>query len=412
MKLVISNFYEKLLCLIIFSTLFFPNFLLPGGGTYMVDLILLTIFAPIIFVNMFRNKDKTKYPFVLFCILLVFQIFSLLHGYAYLGVPFNSLDIWAIYTLNRYVILISLATLANSKVFFKYFERYIPVCIFFLVIVCFFEYFNIGGSASKFGTYYSSELHIDSMLSGANRIVATGRDPNVGASIICFMLLYITNRLTFTDEKKNTLINIVLFFALFTSLFFTSSRTLLIGVVFVLFFTLLFVYRVNIIIKILAIAILSVSIILMLPYFDYLFYGLLALGSVEGNSSLNTRFDMWGHVYEQIKLSPILGWGPAIAIHDPVVDGDYFFMTRRFGLIGIALYFGIITHMIVGLFKTKNSNVKYNFYKLYILQIFVLSLIIMMTNSFYMGTQLFSLFIALLTVLYVNKNNKQSWGRL
>lgn len=401
MKLVISNFYEKLLCLIILSTLFFPNLVLPGGGTYMVDLILLTMFLPMILVSLFKNKDKTKYPFLLYCILLVFQTFSMLYGYAHLGVPFNGLDIWAVYTLNRYVVLISLATIVEPEVFFRNLERCLFICIPFLVLVSFVEYFNIAGLATKIGAYYSSDLHIENMLGGAKRIVATGSDPNVGASIIGFMLLYITDRIIYLDKKRNIFVNMFLFLALLISLIFTSSRTLLIGVLFVLMLTLLFVYKVNIIIKLFVIGILLLSIILILPYFDYLFYGLLALDSVEGNSSLNTRFDMWEQVYEQIKLSPILGWGPAIAIHDPVVDGDYFFMVRRFGLLGIATYFGIIIHMILSIFKVK-SNIKYNFYKLYVVQIFMLSLIIMATNSFYMGTQLFPLFIVLLTVLYVN----------
>jgi O-antigen ligase len=52
------------------------------------------------------------------------------------------------------------------------------------------------------------------------------------------------------------------------------------------------------------------------------------------NASLLARFDMWGDAMDLFSRSPVFGWGPAKTSHPTVVDGEYFLLLRRYGVVG------------------------------------------------------------------------------
>lgn len=394
--MVIKYPKELLLIIIVASSLLFPNIFLPGGTVLKFNWVLLLGFSPLIISSFFYDKYNDKAFCFIFSLLLVTHITSLLLGYIS-AVPFCGLDLILILDYARYLILVALCVLVNPNIFLGYFDKLIKYGSVFLIVICFIEYFNFKGFANILGSYYSSELHINNMLEEGRRIVATGGDPNVGAAIISYFCIY----LFISFFKNKNLIDIIKVLLLFTCLIFTSSRTIFIGTLCSLLLYLIFIDRLQLKYKLIIIGVFGLIIIILLPYFYYLFFGINSLFSDTGNSSLNTRYEMWVEAYKLIKQSPFWGWGPAIAILDPVVDGDYFYMTRTFGIMGISIYFGIIVFAIRSIFnRCKCLDCIFYQYKYYVLLIFILSLFIMFTNSFYMGTQLFIPFISLVTVLY------------
>jgi O-antigen ligase len=52
-----------------------------------------------------------------------------------------------------------------------------------------------------------------------------------------------------------------------------------------------------------------------------------------------SRLERWQESWEIFQESPMVGWGPGEAIHTAVVDSEYLLFARRYGLIGLALYF-------------------------------------------------------------------------
>ncbi|HEX3031700.1 MAG TPA: glycosyltransferase [Bacillota bacterium] len=59
---------------------------------------------------------------------------------------------------------------------------------------------------------------------------------------------------------------------------------------------------------------------------------------LETSSSFQAKLGLWRDAWEYVKLSPILGWGPAKGAMTTLVDNEYLIMTRRYGLLGLGLY--------------------------------------------------------------------------
>lgn len=59
------------------------------------------------------------------------------------------------------------------------------------------------------------------------------------------------------------------------------------------------------------------------------------------SSSVNQHFELWQAAWENIKVSPIFGWGTAKASMTTLVDNEYLLIWRRYGLIGLFSYFYI-----------------------------------------------------------------------
>ena len=46
------------------------------------------------------------------------------------------------------------------------------------------------------------------------------------------------------------------------------------------------------------------------------------------------RYQQWADAINLFKQSPIIGWGPAKAIHTTIVDSEHLLLLRRYGILG------------------------------------------------------------------------------
>lgn len=386
-----------LVFLIILSAFFFIPINVGGLGIR-VDDILILLCIPILILH---AKYVVVEKYITLILLFLFSVIvSMIYGYLVIDVPFNGGDI------NEFV--------RYSKIlFFALLLGYIPIeklssmtfkifyyGSFYIILVGYLQYFDPFGIGKYLSLLYTSESQIHTAIEHSiRRITVTGSGPNDGAIIVAYFILFNFFSFLFTNRKKY----LVLFLLLFTVLFFTQSRTVLIGTVFSLafiFFTLKGYWTK----KIFLLIVISSGIVVLFPLFSYVFIGIQLLFEGKNNSIL-VRLENTEHALELLKNSPFLGYGIAKSFLVERMDSEYLSLISRFGLVG--LMFGIFMILYPFFLKKRidrlrNINLSIFYYSL--IASSMVGLIVMLTNNFITGYQSFLPFI-LLMVLSVRMHN-------
>lgn len=394
-RIIIKHPFELLLIVVVTLSIFLPNLPL-GSSDFMTDFMLLyALCIPILICQCIRKSSHIVLKW--FALLTFFHLISTFLGYMRLGVSFHEGDFWAFVNEIKYLLIICIGSLCSFDVITRRLDRFIFIGSIAIIAISFLEFINPFGIASILGNYYSSDLHIQNMTVLSNRIVVTGSDPNIGACIIAFFLLY---EFCSYLHKNKSLKYLTICILLLISLLMTSSRTVLAGTVASMMIFILRHKEIKKSSKIIIVIFFAATIVLLLPHFAYLTEGFSSFLSEEGNSSFNKRLLVWTYFFEMIKESPLLGWGVAESIIDgQPVDGEYILTLFRSGIIGLSLYL-IINIKLIFFPKEKNLNGPLKFYKDYLTLLFITSLFVMFTNNFYSGKQLFQFYIAVLSVFY------------
>ena len=361
-------------------------------------LIFIILFFPIIIKFISKTSTSNRIVFRYYLLLITYHLFSTFYGYLCLNVPPTTSDLNYLLGEFKYLWIICAASLASFEIFDEYFRKFIRFGIWFIFLICLLEYINPLNFASFIGRYYSSENHLNAMLGHYNRILVTGSDPNIGASIVAYFFIYKFCSVLHYGKLQDLMFSIMLLFCCML----TSSRTVLIGIISSILFLLLINKKIKFYIKISVLLLFAIVLILMIPHFTYLFTGISAVFTDVGSSSLNYRFVVWEYLSSLIYQSPYIGWGVAQSIKialDVNVDGEWIFTLFRYGMIGLILYL-MINILLVFKTKFKILNFRLIFYSDYVKAIFILSLFIIFTNNFFMGKQLFQTYIILLTILH------------
>ena len=394
-RVVIKHPFDLLLIILISVDVFLPKIPL-GSSSFLTDFVISVIFCLPICVSFIYGKCNRKI-FKLYSFLIVLHFVSTMYGYLVLGVSTHPTDIWNFVNECKYLLIICVGSLCTFGIISEYYHKFIQFGSVLMIVICLLEFFNPLGIASTLGNYYSSELHTSGMLDGSHRVMATGTDPNVGAAIISFFLLYrFCSYLHYRNIRD-------LFFsvALVICVLLTSSRTVFAGVSFSMLFYIFTHKGIKVSAKIWILLFLAATAVVLLPHFAYLVEGFTTFFSDEGNHSFNKRLMVWQYLFEKIKLSPIIGWGVAESIIDGFpVDGEYVFTLFRYGVIGLAFYLFINVKSLFFSNKQFIVSPRLVFYKDYLTLIFFMSLFVMITNNFYLGKQLFQIYIAVLSFFY------------
>jgi O-antigen ligase len=69
-------------------------------------------------------------------------------------------------------------------------------------------------------------------------------------------------------------------------------------------------------------------------------------------SSENSRFLLWQSEIDIVLESPWLGWGPAKTTHERIVDSEYLLYLRRYGLVGIIVYFFLYIRVLSAAYRS------------------------------------------------------------
>jgi O-antigen ligase len=369
-----------------------------------IDDILILGFFPFLFL--YRPQIHRSLILNTYLLSLILIIISAFYGYLILCVPFSVRDVNEVARLSKPVILIFLALQANSDYILQKIEKIIPWLTVIICIVAFIQYFNIAGMGRIIASVYAPEHHVSALLtSSSRRVMITGSDPNTGAAIAVFFWLY--NFFSFMSKRKRMLLFNVLLLTIVILM--TSSRTSFLGLVGIIGFFMVFSSDAKMIYKILTVGMIIGLLIIFYDKFQYLAVGLAQFFRGE-NNSFQIRINIWKESFDLFKQSYVFGWGPAKGIMTTIVDGEYFLLLRRFGIIGT---FGILFSIFYLPFVVKNRqkilfpvNVKImdNVLKYYLIEIAC----VMLTNSFFTSYQLLLPFVFSCVVMYKEKKKNLS----
>jgi O-antigen ligase len=284
-------------------------------------------------------------------------------------------------------------------------KLFVPLSIL-LIIIVFVQYLNIMGMAEKIGSLYAGKSQLGGILNKFNvRAVGTGSDPNIGAGIILIFFIY---NMFYSLYLKN-LLTLILTILLAICIFMTSSRTAVLAMGAILIVFLLKSNSVKFSTKIFFGSLLSGIIIVFWNRFQRISEGLLQASSGE-NISLITRFILWQDAWDLFLQSPVFGWGPAKKTMTSIVDGEYFLLLRRYGIIGT--FFIIFTIFTLPFWCKKPIESKqeiailHNTLIYYVIAIFF----IMITNVVFSGYQLFLPFAFFCLVDYKVRKHTRNHG--
>lgn len=378
----LHDFIEHLVLIGLFGTLILPSVDIGIGISFITPCaIALVLLLPyLIHQNLIvLNRFAIVYFFILLAV-----FYSINYSYIILDVPQTYRDYMEFFRYFQVLPYLLVASVLSYDTFKKKFIFYAEISIVFIGVLSFLEITNLGGIASYIGLLYSSEGHTLGMLFGANRIIATGSDPNVGAFILAFFLTYLISKSTKNKFRENMQI-LLLFFALLM----TQSRTVFIGIILSVLLYLLFISKIKIMYKVFLILMSGLVIWQALLFFEleYILIGFQT--AFEGtNNSLNVRFENMFLAYERFLNSMVLGWGPAKSIHSTIIDSEYILIVQRYGAIGVLLimsYLFMALHYSYRLIQADTQQ--RDFFSRLLFLSSLTGMVLMITNNFFSGYQ-------------------------
>lgn len=368
------------------GSLIFPVFYFDSLGFRLSDVLVLTV-IPVIFL--FKPKIPKEKIFYLYFLFILFTIFSLFYGYSFLEVPSSYRDLSEIIRISAPVFLmlamlnIDRDYLASALTHFMYYGS------FFILLIATIQYFFIDSIGPFVANLYNSSGQLDYYIKyKAERIFITGSDPNVGAAIVLLFLQF--NIICFVVKKN--FISIFVSLLLLLTLFLTGSRTGLVAFIVSLFIILLVTNVKRKAHNFLLVFFVTLLMLFVIPRIPYIYIGFSTLFKGTNNSVL-VRLQNISDVIVLFKQSMFFGWGPAKVIHPTGVDGEYFLLLRRYGLLGISLVFVLMLYNVIRILKNRVLLRYFDINRSYLLAILVISYavsiaVIMLTNNFISGYQL------------------------
>lgn len=392
----------KILISLVFLTLLSIFFFIPikvGGLGVRVDDILILLCIPILILHA-QYIVVEKYTILIMLFLFSVSI-SIVYGYLVMDVPFSSGDI------NEFIRYCKI-------LLFALFLGYVPVeklstmtfkifyyGSFYIILVGYLQYFDPFGIGKYISLLYTSESQLHTAIeSVVRRITVTASNPNDGAIIVAYFILFNFFSFLFTNSKKY----LILFLLLFTVLFFTQSRTVLIGTVFSLAF-IFFILKGYWTKKIFLLIIMSVVIAILFPLFSYIYIGVQLFFEGQNNSVL-VRLENAKIAYQVFLNSPFFGYGIAKSYFSNItMDSEWLSLISRFGLFGVITSISLLLYSFS--FKKqveKTSNINLKIYYFTLLASCIMGSVAMLTNNFITGYQSF-LPLILLIVLSIRLFN-------
>jgi len=391
---------RKFAYIIIFTLI--GNFLLPPISFFNIGIRLGDFLVIFIIPLAFFSKIRKSLPLFIYFMFLISVSLSIFWGYTTLNVPFSLRDLNEILRLTLPLVLFLLSYRIKDAIFFDLLYNFIIYGSFFLIIIALLQLFFSQQFIGKLLSLYISEGQLAKISSLENlvavfnkRLYLTGGEPNTGAAIAIFFCI---NNLSMYLSKPK--FRYLLFFSTLSIIIgLTGSRTGILAL-FTGSFAVFFLnkkrkpklLKLNIR-KILLFFCVFLILVSSSTQSDYIKIGIRTALSGE-NSSLNARLIKFYDAFELFKTSPFLGWGPAKAIHDTRVDGEYFLLLRRYGIIGFSLSLVFLLSLIGSLLKRATNMIEFYGSTAYSIIIatasYIISMmVIMITNNFISGYQIF-----------------------
>lgn len=384
---------ERLILILVFSMYFFPgirvseNLILRFDDFVILGMLpLILIYNPVAMINKLSGS-------IIWSIAII--ILSTGYGYMFLNVPFSTRDINEIIRFTKPLLFIVILSSCDSSFLLNRTLAFVAPLSWLLIGLGFLQYFNIGGLGVLQASFYAPANHVQNIIGSGRRIVLVGSDPNVGAAIVMmFFLLNFFKGLLYKNFQA-----IVLTFLLVIMILMTSSRTNFLalgGIVIIFVFT---SKSIKVLPKLLMATLMIGLVGILIQEFKYIAVGFVMAFEGENTSVLH-RFEKWIIAWNYFTQSPFIGWGLAKATMETTVDGEYFLLLRRFGVIGTMIICGSIYLMPFWKQKYKLKTRKQLLLESTVQYYTIVIFFVMITNSFFSGYQLFLPYVFLSVVLY------------
>ncbi|WP_417328170.1 O-antigen ligase family protein [Halarcobacter sp.] len=256
----------------------------------------------------------------------------------------------------------------------------------YIIIVGYLQYFDPFNLGRYLSLFYTAESQLFVAIDyEIRRITVVSENPNDGAVLTSYFILFNFFSFLFTNNKKNLLF----FFLLIGVLFFTQSRTVLIATLFALVFIFMTLkgYWLK---KFFLLIILLFLLVVLYPLFDYIFIGFQLFLNGE-NLSFNVRLENMKKAYEIFLGSPIFGIGIAKGYFNGFdMDSEWLSLLSNFGLIGIITVISLLFYPFIfkrQIDKINGINLKIIYFTL--ISSSLVGSLVMVTNNFITGYQTF-----------------------
>ncbi|HEY8909658.1 MAG TPA: O-antigen ligase family protein, partial [Desulfosporosinus sp.] len=278
-----------------------------------------------------------------FLLFLASIIISNLFAVIFLKGSIGIRDVMEGVTLAKYYLIITLTlSLDLQEGEFYGLRRAFLVGFGFILVLSWSQFLNIA-NVNEWLTPFFAQSHLNNLVN-ANppRVLGTFDNPNVmGIMSVLVMSLFVT---WFYFRKNNRLWAAILFLATALTIkltFMTISRTALLATATVLAFLSLwalfkFQWKKDILLKVGVLLVLTLTIFFTSPR-DFV-SRMNEATNLNKSTSAQGHLDRAGSALEFIKKSPILGWGTAKNTMTTLVDDEYALITRRYGVVGLAMY--------------------------------------------------------------------------
>ncbi|MEW4533438.1 O-antigen ligase family protein, partial [Vibrio paracholerae] len=329
------------------SVFFLPKLDIEGISLGL-DNILILGFGPLILL--YRMKISTNSYLLVLSVWLFLAIISTVSGYALLEVPVSFSDFSELIYLTQPLLFLLCVYPISRRFLYENTYKIFYYGSFVFVFIGFMQYFDPLGIGVLISRMYAKGIHLEFAIDPSfKRVTLTGPGPNDGAVLCSFFLMF--NFLMYSLSKRK--IHLLLLFLLAACLIFTSSRTIVVGVASSLLLGFFISKRISIFRKLFLLMFIVAS--FSLPYVSHISEGLVSAWNGE-NTSLLQRFELWHDALLLFSQSPVLGWGPAKQLHSTLVDGEYFLLLRRYGVLGTLIVLSMIVFPFF-LYCCKNKRV-------------------------------------------------------
>lgn len=389
----IKPFNKLILYTTLLSIFFIPQIIHIKGLNLKIDDITILLFIPILLLlNIKTFEFKNKY-FILLLVSLFFMFLSTVHSYIFLEVPFSSRDINELVRMSKPLLLFSFLLLFTRDYLLDSVYKFLKISLFVFIFIGFIEILTLPVISQFVIDIYSS-----STQSGYGRINTTLSNPNDAAVFTMFFLFFSIATLIATKNKTYIFTTLSLIVILLN----TGSRTAFLSIITLFIFWFSFEKSILLKYKIYTLIALVFLSVLFFPLLEPYFNRVLSLINAFHlkDTSLNIRFRLWGEALDLFYQSKLFGWGIAKSIHHTVVDGEYFMLLRRYGVLGLLSVLVVIYYPINYIYKNKGIySHKEKILSFTLLGYIFTSFFIMFTNSFFTSYSLVLPFILLTAVL-------------
>jgi O-antigen ligase len=294
--------------------------------------------------------------------LLVFSIMlSMLYASLFKGQSIIGRDYWEIIKLCLYLLIFVFVANENiDPVELKRFYKFVLIILMLSAFFGFLQYINFAGINEVVSPYYAPTQMRGLLVHG--RITGTTPNPNeFGALMVLAASLALSGAMFFREWKLQLLCWVALL-VYGTALILTLSRTSLVSL-FVAGATVIFFFfkRKDIKYKsrrlwifLLLGCIIAILILQVMPEKGFSRYA--ELRTFSEASSFQVRVEIWKKHYAIWTESPWLGWGPGKADMSTIVDNEWLFLLRRYGVIGLSVFLGFCGCLFSGLSRIRKNS--------------------------------------------------------